>query len=738
MAQSLLANGGLRSRILGSSASLAIAAPIADTDPSMGAHTAANRTGLWFSQTLNSESIGVVIGGLAGLSWTHNQSGVDQTLTGRISQTGVSYLLLTGGVEVNDVSFNNNQTKQFMTTVPTTQRSVWIQAPTYSCDTPGQTITTAATLAIAAAPTAGSNCAITTPLALWVQSGNALFAGSVSMGGQIINQAVGAVGLTINGNTQISSEPTISVNQTWNNAAVNFTGFLANYTITADAGASLLFDFQIAGSSKLNCDEFGSITSQGNLNAGNGRTQVIGAGEFIINSNTITTNAPMVSLTQTWNNAATTFTGIVQYITNTASNAASLLMDLQVGGSSKFNISVSGLATSVGLTSSGNITANGTSGVGISPAAAAGGTRQALTITPAANVSITSGVESPSVIFNSATRQWATSTPTTQREWQINGPTYACDTAGQTITTAATFSIAGPPVAGTHVTITTPLALWVQAGNVLFAGTTSAGSSITGALVIGNGTASTSVGIGAGNLQVGSSATVTVNVFAGTQFICFTGQNANSSTVTTSIYRISGGGTAPFATANGLVYQTGGTTTAGSGHYFYINNATTNILSAIIGGANPAANSFGGSLIYGRNNAAADTAGVIGETITSTVSAQAAPGTTTTGNVTSVSLTAGKWVISGFMVVSAGATGLTVNTTIQMSVGVATGATGTNGLNMAQESVLALLANGLFTIAIPAYEVNITATTSEFMTASMTYAAGSPTIAATIKAVRVG
>lgn len=43
-------------------------------------------------------------------------------------------------------------------------------------------------------------------------------------------------------------------------------------------------------------------------------------------------------MVDTWNDAGTTFTAIKMNVTNTASAAASLLMDLQVGGSSLFNI----------------------------------------------------------------------------------------------------------------------------------------------------------------------------------------------------------------------------------------------------------------------------------------------------------------------------------------------------------------------------------------------------------------
>ena len=44
------------------------------------------------------------------------------------------------------------------------------------------------------------------------------------------------------------------------------------------------------------------------------------------------------NLSYTWNNAGTTFTGIKYNVTDTASAAGSLLMDLQVGGSSQFSI----------------------------------------------------------------------------------------------------------------------------------------------------------------------------------------------------------------------------------------------------------------------------------------------------------------------------------------------------------------------------------------------------------------
>jgi hypothetical protein len=57
---------------------------------------------------------------------------------------------------------------------------------------------------------------------------------------------------------------------------------------------------------------------------------------------TVTASAPVLDLSQTWNNAAVPFTGLKFNVTNTASNAASLLADLQVGGVSRFRVTQSG------------------------------------------------------------------------------------------------------------------------------------------------------------------------------------------------------------------------------------------------------------------------------------------------------------------------------------------------------------------------------------------------------------
>jgi hypothetical protein len=63
-----------------------------------------------------------------------------------------------------------------------------------------------------------------------------------------------------------------------------------------------------------------------------------GDGALDFATGSITSSRPSWNVTQTWNSGATTFTGLALNVTDTASNAASLLMDLQVGGTTRFSV----------------------------------------------------------------------------------------------------------------------------------------------------------------------------------------------------------------------------------------------------------------------------------------------------------------------------------------------------------------------------------------------------------------
>lgn len=71
-------------------------------------------------------------------------------------------------------------------------------------------------------------------------------------------------------------------------------------------------------------------------------------GSHVFARGTITASDPF-SLTQTWNDAGVTFKAFTVAVTDTASAAGSLLMDLLVGASSKFSVTKAGLVTAASL-----------------------------------------------------------------------------------------------------------------------------------------------------------------------------------------------------------------------------------------------------------------------------------------------------------------------------------------------------------------------------------------------------
>jgi hypothetical protein len=69
---------------------------------------------------------------------------------------------------------------------------------------------------------------------------------------------------------------------------------------------------------------------------------------------TVTVSTPVLNLSQTWNASGVAFTAIKLNITNTASNTGSLLLDLQVDGTSKASIGKTGaLVLADGVTAAG-------------------------------------------------------------------------------------------------------------------------------------------------------------------------------------------------------------------------------------------------------------------------------------------------------------------------------------------------------------------------------------------------
>lgn len=108
-----------------------------------------------------------------------------------------------------------------------------------------------------------------------------------------------------------------------------------------------------------------------------------------ITAGTATSAVSALSITQTWNYATTPITGILANFTNTSSHANTLLMDLQVGGVTKFNVDKTGVATSAGLSSIGNNynLFDGTSGISVKNTASIGFSTDPLNVAKRTNIS---------------------------------------------------------------------------------------------------------------------------------------------------------------------------------------------------------------------------------------------------------------------------------------------------------------------------------------------------------------
>lgn len=145
---------------------------------------------------------------------------------------------------------------------------------------------------------------------------------------------------------------------------------------------------------------------------------------------------------------------------------------------------------------------------------------------------------------------------------------------------------------------------------------------------------------------------------------------------------------------------------------------------------------FAGNVIAGVQNGTAAVSGQIGEVISSTVSAVALAATGTVGNVTSITLTPGDWDIAASVVIAGGATGLTSGSTAQASIVTTTATNGTAGSTMTQQTVHSLVANGLAALTPPMQRINISTSTTYFLTVQAAYTAGSPTASAIITARR--
>ena len=132
----------------------------------------------------------------------------------------------------------------------------------------------------------------------------------------------------------------------WNAGGTTFTAVKMNVTDTASASASMLIDLQTGGTSQFHVLKGGAVhTKRSNYNIASANTAIITVSNYSLTGSNADS---LANLSGTWDTTGTP-TALKLNVTDTASNAASLLIDLQVGGSSKFNVTKGGVIYAVGV-----------------------------------------------------------------------------------------------------------------------------------------------------------------------------------------------------------------------------------------------------------------------------------------------------------------------------------------------------------------------------------------------------
>lgn len=146
---------------------------------------------------------------------------------------------LTASTENISFNANTSATKTWAAGALTTQRENVFQAPTYAFAS-ASTVTTAATLAITGAPTAGTNATITNPYALWVQAGNSAFAGNVIVSSNTYIGSYNPFGVASQSSVLSTSGDTLQLSGADADGASSIGAIIGNSVSQVTSGAKLV------------------------------------------------------------------------------------------------------------------------------------------------------------------------------------------------------------------------------------------------------------------------------------------------------------------------------------------------------------------------------------------------------------------------------------------------------------------------------------------------------------------
>ena len=146
-------------------------------------------------------------------------------------------------------------------------------------------------------------------------------------GGSINTRGTGSIGFGESG-TRTTLTGTATANR-----AISLPNAGGTLALTTDIPSTFAASAITSGTLDNARINFAAPPSIGNTTPAAGTFTTLAA-----NKGTITASAPVLDLSQTWNNAAVAFTGMRFNATNTASATASLIADWQVNGSSMFYV----------------------------------------------------------------------------------------------------------------------------------------------------------------------------------------------------------------------------------------------------------------------------------------------------------------------------------------------------------------------------------------------------------------
>ena len=218
---------------------------------------------------------------------------------------------------------------------------------------------------------------------------------------------------------------------------------------TGDEDRDVLFegDFTVTDEMTLSATP-GSI-----VNFGDGGTVLYSAAPTGASYVTLATNFTLTS--------ERVLTGTSNQVTITDNGAGSTVVlstpqDIATSSTVQFGRIGIGAAAATGVTAD------------LTQAAASSGTPRAFRITAGTHTALTASTEANDVLLSLArTVQFSTGGIANQRAVYVTAPTYAF-VGASTITTAATFAVSGPPVAGTNATLTKTYSILSESGNICF------------------------------------------------------------------------------------------------------------------------------------------------------------------------------------------------------------------------------------------------------------------------------